>query len=173
MNTYSHPSKNLSTHKSPSIIKQINLYTQELDVPFYFTPSRMAGVFHCTAPSLEATTAALLHAGFSVSRSHALAGSIKTNATMRDVHDVFRGWVRTHPVKAESIKPGSPAAALHAAAASSRDRPSPGFEANFGYHPEANAFVSSKFKLVRYQQHPTPNWGPGSRPKGKRKREDG
>lgn len=85
------------------------------------------------------------------------------------MHDVFRGWVRTHPVKAESIKPGSPAAALHA---SSSQASPPRFEVNFGYHPEANAFVSSKFKLVRYQQNPTPNWGPGSRPKGKRKRED-
>jgi tRNA (guanine26-N2/guanine27-N2)-dimethyltransferase len=27
--------------------------TQELSVPFYFTPSRVAGFFHCTCPSLD------------------------------------------------------------------------------------------------------------------------
>lgn len=124
----------------------------------------MAGVFHCNSPSLESVVAALLHAGFAVSRSHAQAGSIKTNAAPRDVHDVFRGWVRDHPVKAESIKPTSPAHFLHAK--------SPRFEADFSHHPKANEFVAPKFKLVRYPQNPAPNWGPGSRPKGKRKRED-
>ena len=27
--------------------------TQELDVPFYFTPSRIASFFHCTSPPLD------------------------------------------------------------------------------------------------------------------------
>lgn len=56
---------------------------------------------------------ALLHAGFQVSRSHALPGSLKTTATRQDIHDVFRNWVKTHPVKAESISPTSPAHYLH------------------------------------------------------------
>ena len=40
--------------------------------------------------------------------------------------------------------------------------------ANFATHP--NAIDSSSVKLVRYQQNPTPNWGPGSRAGGKAKR---
>lgn len=55
----------------------------------------------------------MLHAGFQVSRSHALPGSLKTTATRQDIHDVFRNWVKTHPVKAESISPTSPAHYLH------------------------------------------------------------
>lgn len=55
---------------------------------------------------------ALLHAGYSVSRSHACAGSIKTTAARKVVHDIFRSHVKLHPVKMENVKEGSPATAL-------------------------------------------------------------
>ncbi|KAI5123353.1 hypothetical protein M0805_001774 [Coniferiporia weirii] len=142
----------------------VTVAKEELDTPFYFTPGRMAGLFHCVSPSLEETSNALLHAGFAMSRSHALAGSIKTTATRQDVHDVFRGWVKTHPVKPESISAKSPSHHLH--------EKEPRFEANFSHHPDT-VTQSSKVKLVRYQQNPTPNWGPGTRATGKRKRDGG
>ena len=44
-------------------------------------------------------------------------------------------------------------------------------EANFKRHPDS-VTPSSKVKLVRYQQNPTPNWGPGAKPGGKRKRNE-
>ncbi|KAL5532740.1 TRM1 [Sanghuangporus sanghuang] len=138
---------------------------EELDTPFYFTPSRVAGIFHSVSPSLEEMSNGLLHAGFTISRSHALAGSLKTTATRQDVHDVFRGWVKAHPVKPESIPENSPSFHLHSK--------SPRFEANFSHHPQSNSLQSSKVKLVRYQQNPTPHWGPGTRATGKkRKREE-
>jgi tRNA (guanine26-N2/guanine27-N2)-dimethyltransferase len=47
------------------------------------------------------------------------------------------------------------------------------FEANFTSHPLA-VTQSSKVKLVRYQQNPTPNWGPAAKAESgiKRKRHD-
>ena len=57
-------------------------------------------------------SSALLHAGHQVSRSHAAAGSLKTTATRRDLHDVYRSWVKTHPVKVDKIPPNSPARVL-------------------------------------------------------------
>ena len=47
------------------------------------------------------------------------------------------------------------------------------FEANFTSHP-MTVTQSSKVKLVRYQQNPTPNWGPAARAESgiKRKRHD-
>ncbi|KAL5489901.1 TRM1 [Sanghuangporus weigelae] len=138
---------------------------EELDTSFYFTPSRMAGLFHSVSPSLEEMSNGLLNAGFSISRSHALPGSLKTTATRQDVHDVFRGWVKAHPVKPESIPENSPSSHLHS-------KP-PRFEANFSHHPQSNSLQSSRVKLVRYQQNPTPHWGPGTRATGKkRKREE-
>jgi tRNA (guanine26-N2/guanine27-N2)-dimethyltransferase len=35
-------------------------------------------------------------------------------------------------------------------------------EANFAHHPQSIS-SSSKVKLVRYQQNPTPHWGPGTK----------
>jgi tRNA (guanine26-N2/guanine27-N2)-dimethyltransferase len=98
---------------------------QELDTPFYFTPSKIASSFHAEAPALidfasvpppssethvliDGTRSALLNAGHQVSRSHAAAGSLKSTATRSQLHDVFRTWVKSHPVKLSNIKNGSP-----------------------------------------------------------------
>ncbi|TBU65737.1 N2,N2-dimethylguanosine tRNA methyltransferase [Dichomitus squalens] len=135
----------------------------ELDTPFYFTPSRVSSHFHCVCPSLDETASALLHAGYKVSRSHACAGSLKTTATYADIHDIFRSWVKTHPVRMDKISENSPARHLLSK--------EPRIEANFKRHPDS-VTPSSKVKLVRYQQNPTPNWGPGAKPSGKRKRND-
>jgi len=140
----------------------VTLAAEELDTPFYFTPSKLAGFFHCTSPSLEEVASALLHAGYPVSRSHACPGSIKTTATRKVVHDVFRSHVKLNPVKMENIKEGAPATALLAKTSS--------FEANFKRHPEVSKL--SKIKLVRYQQNPTSHWGPGAKAGGKKRKRD-
>lgn len=57
-------------------------------------------------------SSALVTAGYQVSRSHALAGSLKTNATRAQLHDIFRSWVKDHPVKLSNIKEGSPSLKL-------------------------------------------------------------
>ncbi|EPQ58267.1 N2,N2-dimethylguanosine tRNA methyltransferase [Gloeophyllum trabeum ATCC 11539] len=137
---------------------------EELTFPFYFTPAKISSFFHCTCPSLDDVASALLHAGHSVSRSHACAGSLKTSASRRDVHDVFRSWIKTHPVKMENVSEKSPAHQLLAK--------EPSFEANFKRHP-LSVTPSAKVKLVRYQQNPTANWGPGTKASSgtKRKRD--
>ncbi|QRW00145.1 tRNA (guanine-N(2))-methyltransferase [Ceratobasidium sp. AG-Ba] len=86
---------------------------EELNTPFYFTPSRLSSFFHCNSPPLESIASALLHRGFDVSRSHACAGSLKTTATRAEVYDILRSWIKLNPVKMENIKEGSPAKKLH------------------------------------------------------------
>ncbi|KAI0709326.1 N2,N2-dimethylguanosine tRNA methyltransferase [Earliella scabrosa] len=136
---------------------------EELETPFYFTPSKIASHFHCVCPSLDETASALLHAGHKISRSHACAGSLKTTASYAEIHDIFRSWVKTHPVKMDKVAENSPTRTLLSK--------EPTIEANFKRHP-GSVTASSKVKLVRYQQNPTPNWGPGSKPGGKRKRNE-
>ncbi|OJA10564.1 hypothetical protein AZE42_03148 [Rhizopogon vesiculosus] len=142
---------------------------EELHVPFYFTPSRIAGLFHSICPPLDDVASALLNAGHRVSRSHALAGSLKTDATRQDVHDVFRSWVKKHPVRMDKISETSLARQLLAKEARQLCRT----EANFTRHPQS-VTQASKVKLVRYQQNPAPNWGPGMKADSgtKRKREE-
>jgi len=102
-----------------------------------------------------------MNGGFAVSRSHACAGSLKTSATRAELHDVFRSWVKNHPVKMENVKDNSPTKHLLSI--------EPKLDVNWTRNPASVSSVS-KIKLVRYQQNPTPNWGPGSKP-GKRKRD--
>ncbi|THH17819.1 hypothetical protein EW146_g3072 [Bondarzewia mesenterica] len=134
---------------------------EELDMPFYFTPSKLASFFHCICPALDDVASALLHAGHQISRSHACPGSLKTTASRADLHDIFRSWVKTHPVKMEKIPEHSPSRVLLDKRAKA--------EADFKRHPQT-VTPSSKVKLVRYQQNPTPNWGPGTRAEGGTKR---
>ncbi|KAF9218193.1 N2,N2-dimethylguanosine tRNA methyltransferase [Gyrodon lividus] len=136
---------------------------EELDVPFYFTPARVAGTFHCSTPALDDVASALLNAGHKISRSHACPGSLKTTAPRGDIHDVFRSWVKKHPVRMDRISHESPAFKLLSK--------EPRTEANFKRHPHS-VTRASKVNLVRYQQNPTPHWGPGSKAAGKRKRDD-
>ena len=81
-------------------------------MPFYFTPSTMAGLFHSTCPPLASVASALLHAGHKISRSHACPGSLKTDATRRQVHDVFRSWIKTNPVRMDKVAELSPSRVL-------------------------------------------------------------
>ncbi|KAF8610125.1 TRM-domain-containing protein [Ceratobasidium sp. AG-I] len=144
----------------------LTVASEELDTPFYFTPSRLSSFFHCNSPALEPVASALLHKGFEVSRSHACPGSLKTTATRAQVYDIVRSWIKLNPVKMDNIKDGSPAKKLL--------EKEPIEEADFSTHPKAIS-RASQVKLVRYQQNPTANWGPGSRPGAggsKRKREE-
>jgi len=145
---------------SPRMQGMLTVASEELETPFYFTPSKIAGNFHCSSPSMQDVGSALLNAGHKISRSHALPGSIKTTASRKQVHDVIRSWIKLHPVKMSNIKDGTPAMSLLSK--------EPSKIADFTTHP--SAIDSSSVKLVRYQQNPTPNWGPGSRAGGKAKR---
>ncbi|KIK97450.1 hypothetical protein PAXRUDRAFT_824911 [Paxillus rubicundulus Ve08.2h10] len=136
---------------------------EELDVPFYFTPARVAGTFHCSTPALDDVASALLNAGHKISRSHACPGSLKTTAPREDIHDVFRSWVKKHPVRMDRVSAESPAFKLLTKPHRT--------EADFKKHPDS-VTRASKVNLVRYQQNPTPYWGPGSKAAGKRKRDD-
>ena len=105
---------------------------QEIEAPLYFSPTRVASFFHCTSPPLNVVAyvsnpatalfgpltspvisrSALLNGGFSVSRSHAMPGSLKTDAPRTFIHDIMREWIKTYPIKMENIKEGSPARKL-------------------------------------------------------------
>ncbi|KAJ6502519.1 N2,N2-dimethylguanosine tRNA methyltransferase [Mycena sanguinolenta] len=124
------------------------------DTPFYFTPSKVSKHFHCVTPSFSDMASALLHGGHKISRSHASAGSIKTTATNAELFDIYRSWIKLHPVKMANISPTSPAQVMLA-----RENK---VDANFNIHPDAQQYTS-RIKLVRYQENPTPNWGPATK----------
>ncbi|KIM49074.1 hypothetical protein M413DRAFT_438239 [Hebeloma cylindrosporum] len=150
----SHVEENKSLYGTFSRMRgMLTVAKEELPNHFYFTPSKVASFFHCETPSLDDVASALLNAGHSVSRSHACPGSLKTDASHSQLHDIYRSWIKIHPVKFENIPEGSPARRLLAKENIT--------EANFARHP-ATISTLETIKLVRYQENPK-NWGPGKR----------
>ncbi|KAJ7582668.1 tRNA methyltransferase [Mycena floridula] len=150
-----HLSANVDQYGTSARMKgMLTVAQEELEVPFYFTPSRVASFFHCETPSLDEIASALLHAGHQISRSHACPGSLKTTATREQIHDVFRCYIKKHPVKMENMAERTTAQNLLAK--------EPSTQANFTRHPKSIT-PSSQVKLVRYQENPTSHWGPGTK----------
>lgn len=82
--------------------------------PFFFIPSAVSKVIHCTAPSAAALRGALRHAGFEVAMSHCKPGSIKTDAPWKAIWHVMLEWVRQKAPRKSPLKNGTPGAALMA-----------------------------------------------------------
>ncbi len=72
--------------------------------PFFFIPSTVAKVIHCSAPSLAAIRGALRHAGFRVTMSHCKPGSIKTDASWKDIWHIMLEWVRQRAPLKRTLK---------------------------------------------------------------------
>ena len=77
--------------------------------PFYFTPSTLCKVIKAVAPAENVVKGALRHAGYVVTRSHAKAGSLKTDAPWNVLWEVMREWVRQKsPVNMAKLREGGP-----------------------------------------------------------------
>lgn len=100
-------------------------------------------------------SSALVNAGFKVSRSHALSGSIKTDAPRSFIFDMVREQVKANPVRLDKVSETSPTRPLLAKPMT--------HTVDFTLHPEAKKFDNKAQKVVLYQENPLPNWGPGSR----------
>jgi tRNA (guanine26-N2/guanine27-N2)-dimethyltransferase len=159
--------------------------------PFFFNPSSVSKIVHCSAPPLAAVRGALRHAGFQVTMSHCKPGSIKTDASWQDIWHIMLEWVRQkaplkNPLKEHSagralmaktrVANGKPAEKDSAATAPDGetadvemanvdDKPSymgTDFEVKFD---EKLGRDHDRGKYVRYQLAPRENWGPMARAK--------
>lgn len=162
--------------------------------PFYFMPSSLARVLHCTAPSATQIKGALRHAGFRATRSHAKPGTIKTDAPWPFLWKVMTEWVRQHsPIHEGSLKEamagwqilkklgfmGQMAEMENTTSEQQNGDKREGGECSYDAGkektktPVQNPVVfdeklgmdrQSK-RLVRYQVNPRANWGPMNRAK--------
>ena len=77
--------------------------------PFYFVPSAMCKVIKAIAPPEAAIRGALRRLGYVATRSHAKAGSLKTDAPWNVLWEVLREWVRLRsPVTMKNLREGGP-----------------------------------------------------------------
>ncbi|CAH2010051.1 unnamed protein product [Acanthoscelides obtectus] len=133
----------------------LNVVLEELvDVPLYYTLDKLSGTLHVEMPSMMALRSALLNAGYHVSFTHMNKTSIKTDAPKKVVWDIMRCWARTHPVAQKRLIQGTPAFNILSI--------EPEKDYSFKIHPHANP-ESRKKGFLRFQENPTPHWGPGCR----------
>ena len=153
-----HIENNMDNYNTSTRMKgMITVADEELEnVPFYFTCDKIASQMRLNCPPLMVVASGILNAGYNASRSHALAGSIKTNAPRRVIYDIYRKWMQSHPVNIKNVKEHSPTNALISKNAE--------FDANLNINQDALKIFDNKDKLVRYQENPLPNWGPLARP---------
>jgi tRNA (guanine26-N2/guanine27-N2)-dimethyltransferase len=75
------------------MLGMLTVISEEIDVPLFHSISLLSSKLNCTNPSLKQFCSALLNKGYKVSASHAMAGSVKTDAPMDVIWDVMRSWV--------------------------------------------------------------------------------
>ncbi|XP_039490274.1 probable tRNA (guanine(26)-N(2))-dimethyltransferase [Drosophila santomea] len=138
------------------IVGVLSMVQEELqDVPLYYTPDKLCCVLKLEIVPMLKFRSAILHAGYRVSYSHASKNSLKTNAPPAVLWDILRSWSKRHPVNPERMIPGTSLAAILSKECTA--------EYEFDeLHPEANP-KSRKSALSRFQENPTPHWGPGTR----------
>ncbi|GAA6021147.1 hypothetical protein JCM8202_001874 [Rhodotorula sphaerocarpa] len=152
-NMLAHVEEHAADFKTSDRIKgMLTVALNECEAPLYFSPSKMASLFHATCPPISTFGSALLNGGYEISRSHAVAGSIKTNAPRTFVHDVIRDWIKANPVIMKNVKEGSPAKALLA----KEQR----HQVSLAPNPNTAAALLDNVKVLRYQINPQANWGP-------------
>ena len=164
---------------SPTLTKKTHRYDPaSIDhYPFFFIPSVLSKIFHCITPHENAIRGALKHLGYRVTRSHAKAGSIKTDAPWSVIWEVMREWVRQKaPVKEGAIRKNTPGWNIMGFEKDQSDE-SKGTSAQSqvekGSKPKLEVVFDEKLgkdhderKLVRYQVNPRENWGPMTRATG-------
>lgn len=141
--------------------------------PFFFLPTALARVMHCSTPGEDALKGALRGLGYRVTRSHCKPGSLKTDAPWSVLWHVMREWTRQKaPVQEKNVKPGSPGYRILGLDAKNKEEAAGSAEGGGGDDKEAMPEVvfdvklgreTNKEKLVRYQVNPRENWGPMAR----------
>lgn len=138
------------------ILGILSVVQEELnDVPLYYTIDHLCMTLKLeTVPQLKFRSA-ILHEGFRVSHSHAMKNSVKTDAPIGLIWDILRFWAKSHPVNETRLKENPVIKAILSK--------EPSKDYNFEeIHPKA--VPQSKIDaLVRYQENPAANWGPGTR----------
>jgi len=72
--------------------------------PFFIVPGSVAKVIHVSSPPVAALRGALRHAGFRVTMSHCKPGSIKTDASWKDIWHIMLEWARQRAPLKKALK---------------------------------------------------------------------
>lgn len=138
------------------IFGMLTVIKEELpDVPLYYGIDKLCSIVHLESIPALKLRSALLYAGYRVSISHCWKTSVKTNAPMNVIWDIFRCWQKLKPVKQSHLIDGTPVKAILSKESAIK------YNLN-KIHPDANP-KSRQQALVRFPENPAAYWGPGTR----------
>lgn len=148
----------------------VTLAAEELEEElFYYRPDAFSKIFRSNVIPLRFLASAIHNEGYTYSLSHGCAGAVKTNAPMKTLLRIHKAF-HHHPELLKVKHYGSSNGGEKDNASSDSSIPFVENEidpatgdkwVNFRFHPDS-VLPSSKIKLVRYQENPTSNWGPGT-----------
>lgn len=171
------------------VVGMLTLAQQELEEPFYVLLNQLLSIFRTPPISLGAFSKAMGNLGHRVSLTHCKRNMMKTLAPWEVVLGVFKGWLRTSNERlvkeyTAKIEKGEGKKVEEKLAALRRDMGrSPNLtegmvgwkvldrlgelEVDFDTENDQSRAVERlrRLKIVKFQENPTLNWGPKSRPK--------
>lgn len=148
-------------YKTKERIKgMVTLALQELDVPFYFSPPRIASILKIPSPSINALVAGLGNCGFQASLTHAHHGCIKTDANWDVIWEVCKKYVKKNNLE-KLDKMNKNTFGYKIMTRDIKEDLEVSFEKN---DTSKEVEELRKVKIVRFQMNPAKNWGPKGRP---------
>lgn len=170
----------------------LTLAKNELDTPFYFNLNQLLSFMKAPPMAIDDFARAIGNLGYKVSLTHAKKNCVKTNAPWEAVLQVGVAWLRKSNEKLAKELTAKLAAVDDDAKRAKIEEKLAKLQQNMSSNPNLTpgmvgykilATVASrevdfdtvngesdkitklrKLKMVRYQENPTKNWGPKSRP---------
>lgn len=147
----------------------VTVASAEVESCFYFSPSLLSGVLKVTVPSLKTVINGLGSLGYKCSLTHAAKSCIKTDAPWDAIWFVMKkiGVMNNAEFKPKlnDKMPGFKIWNDETIGSSLGEEQLKNFDLKAG-NEETNKYLKlQNTKIVKYQENPTNNWGPMSRPK--------
>lgn len=147
----------------------VTVASAEIDSCFYFSPSLLSGVLKVTVPSLKTVINGLGSLGYSCSLTHAAKSCVKTNAPWDVIWFVMKKiGVMENPdfkPKLNDKMPGYKIWNDEKIGSTLTEEQLKKFDLKTNNEETIKYLKLQNTKIVKYQENPTNNWGPMSRPK--------
>ncbi len=135
------------------------------EVPLFWSLSQICRTLRCKSPGILRMQVAITNAGFKFSQSATNPDSIKTDAPANVIWDIFRQWVKLHPV---ASKRANDTESIGYKILQKAPTLTPDFETGLTEAKAARKAFQQEY--VRYQLNPEKFWGPKSRATGSKKK---
>ncbi|CDK24106.1 unnamed protein product [Kuraishia capsulata CBS 1993] len=144
----------------------LHMAKQEVDAPFYFKPTTISSVLKAAPPSVLDIITGLKNLGYESSLTHAMPSGIKTEAPWETIWYVCKKLGEKDEGFSQRLEKTSQTAPGYKIWKNENIGKDIESQEDLFKHNETTKAIKTlrKIKIVRFQENPTKNWGPQSRP---------